>query len=285
MATLREIRSRIGTVKSTQQITRAMKMVAAAKLRKLQGRLTLTRDYVEELSRVVGSASRCCRKDRHAFMQRRPGRRVCFVLITGDRGLCGSFNANLIRRAEEELHRLLPQKPCLVTIGRKGYEHFRRLDYPISASFVDMFNQLSILTASEISQQLTERFLAGEIDRVMVVYNEFHTLIHQRIVVRQYLPWEAPKELPPRLWATLYEPDAAELVNDLLPQTLRFTFYRMLLESFTAEQAARMTAMEQASENAEEMIRDLVLYYNKTRQAAITKELSEIVGGAEALRR
>ena len=284
MATLREIKRRIGSVKSTQQITRAMKMVAAAKLRKSQQQLALTRVYADELNRMLRSTMLEKEARLHSLFQPRRVKRVCYVLVTADRGLCGSFNSNLIHTADAELQKSLPKKPCLVTVGRKGFDHYRRLEYPLAGAYVDFLNRLTFGDAETIADKLIDRFLSGAADLVYIVYNEFHTLVHQRIVVKQFLPVVLPPPDDETRQSPLFEPKPVDLLNAFLPIALRHTMYRMLLESVTAEQAARMTAMDQASENAEEMIHDLVLFYNKARQASITKELSEIVGGAEALR-
>jgi F-type H+-transporting ATPase subunit gamma len=282
MPTLHEIKRRIGSVKSTQQITRAMKMVSAAKLRKAQQRLAQARPFVDELNRMLSSLSE--KKGGHPFFEPREGGNVCYVLITADRGLCGSFNSNLVRTAHDELQKAPPNKRCLMAIGRKGYDYFRRRDYPIAGSHTDFFNQLDFTDAETIADKIIDRFVNKEIDQVFVVYNEYHTIVQQKIVVKQFLPIELPYIVPPLPSGMIIEPRPKKLLDALLPMSLRHTLFRMLLESFTAEQGARMAAMEQAADNADEMISGLVLFYNKTRQAAITKELGEIVGGAEALR-
>jgi F-type H+-transporting ATPase subunit gamma len=284
MATLREIRQRIASVKSTQQITRAMKLVAAAKLRKSQQQLLRTRPYSDELNRAISILMRRGLITDRPLFKERENHHVCYVLITADRGLCGSFNANLIRSAGLELDKFLPIKPCLVTIGRKGYDYFRRREYPIAANYTDFFNRLNISQAEEIASQLIDRYLNGDIDRVYVIYNEYKTIVQQKIVVKQFLPIVMEPFEEPEIGGILFQPQPKKILKRLLPTSINYTLYRMLLESVTAEYGARMTAMELASDNAEEMIHDLILFYNKARQAAITKELSEIVGGAEALR-
>ncbi|MDZ7345886.1 MAG: ATP synthase F1 subunit gamma [candidate division KSB1 bacterium] len=280
MATLRDIRQRISSLKSTQKITRAMKMVAGAKMRRVQLQLAAGRDYAEELLTVTSIAVGSNRDPPLLLKRRRE--RICYVLITGDRGLCGSFNANLIHTAEEELEKYKDRQPLLVTIGRKGYEHFSRLQVPSLKSHNDFFNHLNCKLAGQIAGSLMHLFLTREVDQIWVIYHEFHSLSQQGVVVRPLLPLPLPR--PPAGSGFLFEPRPADLVETFAPKAVAALLYRMLLESFTAEQAARMAAMEQATENAEEMIRELVLFYNKARQAAITKELSEIVGSAEALR-
>ncbi len=283
MATLREIKRRISSVKSTQQITRAMKMVAAAKLRKSQQWLTQSRPYAEELFRLASFLSQRRMVGSHPYFEQRPVKNVCYVLITADRGLCGSFNSNLIRTANQELEKYVPLKPCLMTVGRKGYDHYKRREYPVAGYYVDFFNSLSLNNAEEIVNRLVKRFEEKAIDQIFVVYNEFQSIVQQRILVKPFLPI-VPLPAPEKDFDMLYEPHPRVILDDLLPNALKYQMYQMLLESYTAEQGARMTAMEQASDNADAMIKDLVLFYNKTRQAAITTELSEIVSGAEALR-
>lgn len=284
MATLHEIKRRIASVKSTQQITRAMKMVAAAKLRKSQNRLLLTRPYTDELHRMLSNMSQSKNVRNHPFFETRRSNKVGYVLITADRGLCGSFNANLIRSVGEELSHYLPEKPRLMAVGRKGYDYYRRREYPISESYTEFFNSLVFADAEKITRLIVKQFVNKVVDRVFIVYNEYHSIAQQKIVVQQFLPFERSIAEPSEARALLYEPPPRQILEHLLPMSLRYTMYRMLLESYTAEQGARMMAMEQASENADDMIHDLVLFYNKARQAAITKELNEIVGGAEALR-
>ncbi len=285
MATLREIKRRIDSVKSTQQITKAMKMVAAAKLRKAQDELGANRPYSDHIFRIIGKLSRQPAGKNHPYLGKSRGRRICFVFISADRGLCGSFNSNLIRVTEKTLNSLENRHVSLVTIGKKGYDHFRRReDSRLVGKYVDFFNKLDFDDAVKITNDLISVFESKRFDSIYVIYNSFKSIVQQKIVVRQFLPIVPvkPKEDDPV--ATVFEPHPEKMLDELLKTSLQLDMYRILLESFTAEQNARMTAMETASDNANEMIKTLVLYYNKARQAAITTELNEIVSGAEALK-
>jgi len=285
MATLRTIKRRIASVKSTQQITNAMKMVAAAKLRKAQNQLLSARPYAHELGQVIGHVAARSRGRLHPLLTARTEKRVCYVLLTADRGLCGSFNSNLIRRAVSEWEKSEVQKKVLVTIGRKGYDYFHRRKYPISHHFIDLFNNLKFEQAQAIASVLMTDFLKRRYDSIYVIYNEFRSVVQQNIVVEKLLPFEpvTPEE---EHYAAgfLFDPNPEVILKELCPKNLNVQMWRILLESSASELGARMTAMETATDNAEEMLRELVLYYNKARQAAITKELNEITSGAEALK-
>lgn len=284
MATLREIKRRISSVRSTEQITRAMKMVAAAKLRKAQKQLVAARPYAQELNRVLGHIA-VTQGRKHPFFAERTGNKVCRVIVTSDRGLCGSFNTNVLRRATTELEQDPSGKNYLVTIGKKGYDHISRLELSVLAHYVDIFNHLEFKNAKDISQVLIDGFLKKKFDKVQVIYQEFKSPVQQKIVVEQLLPIvPVPPETEYKFSNFIYDPKPKMILKSLAPMHLNFQVWRILLESSASEHGARMTAMETATDNAEEMIRTLVLYYNQARQAAITKELNEIVGGAEALR-
>ncbi len=258
-------------------------MVAAAKLRKSQQRLMQTRPFADELLRITGELAQIKINKQHAYFKNRVPQNVLYVLVTADRGLCGSFNSNLIKKAIEEIGDQT-RKTHLITIGRKGYDHFRRRDYRIVGKYIDFFNKFSFEDAKRITASLVKKFEQKRVDRIYIIYNEFRSILQQKIIVKQFLPvepfeTEAVVEKP-----QLFEPNPQKMLEELAPKALNYSMYRILLESFTAEQGARMTAMETASDNANDMIKDLVLFYNKARQAAITKELNEIVSGAEALR-
>jgi len=284
MATLREIKQRINSVRSTEQITRAMKMVAAAKLRKAQNQLVAARPYAQELNKVLGHIAVTHGK-KHPFFVESGGNKVCYVIVTSDRGLCGSFNANILRRATKELEQSSDENYFLVTIGKKGYDHINRLELPILSHYIDIFNHLEFKNAQDISNILVRGFLAKKFDKVQVIYQEFKSPVQQKIVVEQLLPIvPVPPETEYVFSDYIYDPKPKAIMKRLAPMHLKFQVWRILLESYASEQGTRMTAMETATDNAEEMIRTLVLYYNQARQAAITKELNEIVGGAEALR-
>ncbi len=284
MATLREIKQRIGTVRSTEQITRAMKMVAAAKLRKVQNQLVAARPYAYELKNVLGHIA-FARGKKHSLFADRSGNKVCYVIVTSDRGLCGSFNANILRQTTKELEQPSEGENQLVTIGKKGYDHIKRLELPILSHYIDIYNDLEFKKAQEIAATLIRGFLAKKYDKVRVIYQEFKSPVQQRIVVEQLLPIvPVAPETEYKFSNFLYDPHSKVILRKLAPMHINFQVWRILLESMASEHGARMTAMETATDNAEVMIRTLVQYYNQARQAAITKELNEIVGGAEALR-
>ncbi|MBN2411325.1 ATP synthase F1 subunit gamma [candidate division KSB1 bacterium] len=285
MATLREIKRRISSVKSTMQITKAMKMVAAAKLQKSQMKLMSTRPYSQKLSGVLENVVKKSKRHKHPLMKERKVKKVCYVLLTADKGLCGSFNANLIRRAHSELNQSEAQKNHLITIGRKGYEHFRHISYPVTAHYIDIFNNLEFSQARVIAGELMKSYLNGKFDRVYIIYNQFKNAVQQDMIVEQFLPIvPEPTEEKIHPAGYVYEPKPEAILKVLVPMSLNFKMWKILLESATSEFGSRMTAMETATDNAQEMIKELTLFYNKARQAAITKELNEIVSGAEALK-
>jgi len=286
MATLRDLRRRIASIRGTQQITKAMRMVAAAKLRRAQERLLRARPYAYRLNQVIGHVAARVDRNRHPLLAERPPKKVCYLVITADRGLCGSFNTNIVRRARTEisLHRDPPAS--MMVVGKKGRDHFVRRGYPVLAEFVNLFQDLQFGHATAIASRIIHLYTSQDLDRVFVVYNEFKSPVQQRIVVEQLLPiipLLPEKEKHPVDY--LYEPSPDAILEALCPKHLNIQVWRLLLESFAAEQGARMVAMENATDNAEEMIFELTLYYNKVRQATITKEIAEIVGGAEALKR
>jgi F-type H+-transporting ATPase subunit gamma len=296
MATLREIRSRIAGVKNTQKITKAMKMVAAARLRRAQEGMMATRPYARKIGQLLRHLVTQVDPSLHPLFAPREVHGVLYVVVTADRGLCGAFNTNIIKAAEHELKTnavdfMKEGKARLLTVGRKGSEYFRKRGYQIYSKHVGIFSDLDFARARGIIDEITAGYLKGEFDRVVLIYNEFKSVIQQRIVIEQLLP-VPPEELSPtsekRSLAQvdyIYEPSSQEIINALVPKHLNFQLWRVLLESNAAEQGARMAAMDNATENAKEIIRDLSLLFNNARQAAITKELLEIVGGAEALKK
>ncbi|NOZ55235.1 MAG: ATP synthase F1 subunit gamma [Calditrichaeota bacterium] len=285
MATLRDIKRRIASVRSTQQITKAMKMVAAAKLRKAQERLYKARPYAYQIAQVLGHVAARVDRSAHPLLADREPNRVGYVIVTGDRGLCGSFNTNILRHAHEELDSVQAETVGLITVGRKAVQHFDKLDVQVLGRYMNFFNELEFSHAMAIASLIRDKFLDHELDHIYVIYNEFKSAVQQRIVVEQILPIvpELPeKEKHPSEY--LFEPSPQAILDPLLDRYLNVRVWRILLESYAAEQGARMTAMEAATENAEEMIHNLILHYNKARQASITKEIIEIVSGAEALK-
>jgi F-type H+-transporting ATPase subunit gamma len=297
MATLREIRRRVTGVKNTQKITKAMKMVAAAKLRRAQEALLAARPYARKMNELLRHLVTKIDPSVHPLLMEREIKRVVLVVVSGDRGMCGAFNGNIIKAAIDYIrshYSDLLQKPDgvrLVTVGKKGTDFFIKRNYNVYAKHVGIFGNLHIGHARSIIQQLTDEYLKGEFDKVEIIYNEFKSVIQQRVIVEQILPIppeQIEKTNDLRSLAQvdyIYEPSSNEIINDLLPKHLNFLMWHVLLESSTAEEGARMTAMNNATENAKDLIRDLTLSYNKARQASITKELLEIVSGAEALKK
>jgi len=290
MPSLQSLRRKIGSVKNTQKITKAMKMVASAKLKRAQGRILAFRPYGLKMRDVVSNLSRRVNRDLHLLLQKRPTTIVRVVVVTSDRGLCGAFNANIIRRALEFIREREARgvKVEIGLVGRKGREFFRRRHWPTHAPYVDIFDRLTYEHGMEIAQAANEQYTKGMFDEAHVIYNEFKSALQQRVIVEQLFPIESldeQGETGEKLGGSyLYEPDEHELLDALLMKHLQAQAFRILLESSAAEQAARMAAMDGATRNAGELITKLTLYYNKTRQAAITKELMDIVGGAEALK-
>ena len=279
-----DIRRRIRSVKNTQQITKAMKMVAAAKLRRAQERMFAARPYAGGLRQVLASVATRVDISAHPLLQtREPERNVVVVVVTADRGLCGAFNANVIRAAQNFIRENAFEGVELLTIGRKASDFFRRRPIPIRKN-VFVAQALSLDVAKEIADSLIKDFIDEKIDGVYVVYNEFKSLIAQHVRAERLLPIAREFEADPNRPAIdyLYEPGPEQILSDLLPKHIEFQLYRVLLESAAAEQGARMTAMEAATKNASDMINFLTLTYNRIRQAAITKEIIEIVSGASA---
>jgi ATP synthase, F1 gamma subunit len=296
MATLRDIRRRISGVKNTQKITKAMQMVAAAKLRRAQEAIFQARPYARKMAEMLRHLSGKVDVAKYPQLALRPVQKVALVVVTADRGLCGAFNTNIVRAAVNHIdknYRAINAsgKLKLVCVGKKGYEYFRKRKYEILFKHVGIFNAPNFGDARAIVKEIVDGYGAGEFDRVEIVYNEFKNAVQQRIVIEQFLPIlpevvEANElKKPHSLIDYIYEPSCDEIVSALVPKHLNFQLWRVLLESNAAEQGARMTAMENASTNAKELIGTLELSYNKARQASITKELLEIVSGAEALKK
>jgi len=292
MPNLIDIRRRIRSVKSTQQITKAMKMVAASKLRRSQERVIAARPYAATLGATLASvAGRLpAREDGsppHPLLAQKPERKVVLVVVTGDKGLCGAFNTNVNRAAGAFIREKTAAgtEVSLVTLGRKCTDFWKRRTVPILEARPGLFQRLGYETASEIARSLSGLFTGGEVDAVYVVYNEFKSVISQIVSVKRLLPIELGELNASEGGADyIFEPGPDVILGKLLPRHVEFQLFRFLLESNAAENAARMTAMESATKNAGEMIDSLTLTYNRARQAKITKELIEIVSGAEALK-
>lgn len=290
MPSLRDIRNRIGSVRSTRQITKAMKMVSAAKLRRAQDAILKTRPYAQLLDQTLGRVAARAAGDEtpaHPLLVARPLRTAEVVVITSDRGLAGGFNSNIARRTQRFLVESGDrfERISLATIGRKGRDYFRARRVEVRKEFVGVHAGLAYQKAEAIAREYEERFLSGELDAVFLCYNEFKSAISQKPVVFQLLPIEKPPPQPGAAFIDFrYEPSREGLLADLLPRHVAMQVWRALLESAASEHGARMSAMESATKNAEEMIQALSLQYNRARQAYVTKELMEIVSGAEALK-
>lgn len=289
MATLREIRRRISGVKNTQKITKAMKMIAAARLRRAQEAIVSTRPYARKLGELLRHLVTKTDPTLNPLLVAREVKSVLLVVVTGDRGLCGSFNSNLIKAAVQHVQALEGVKVKVLTIGRKGSEYFAKRDYTIAGKHIGIFQELDFHHARSVIDEITRGYLQQDFDRVDVIYNEFKSVLRQRVVIEQLLPIPPEETKPTNDLRALsqvdyiYEPSSEEIVNALIPRHLNFQLWRVLLESNAAAQGAQMTAMDNATENASELIRGLTLKFNNARQASITKELLEVVSGAEAL--
>jgi F-type H+-transporting ATPase subunit gamma len=284
---LRDIRKRIGSVKDTQKITRAMKMVAAAKLRRAQDSIIRLRPYAIKTAEVLGAVAARVGEEEHPLLRRREPERVFILVLTSDKGLCGSFNTNINRKA----HRFLDEHKGrgglvqLAVVGKKGTSYFRHRSIEIAMDFKGVFGSLDFEKAAEIARTIIDAYGKGDLDAAYLCYNEFKSAMRQEVVVEPLLPI-VPMDIP-EAWVgseLIFEPDQATLLDRLLPMYVEIEVYRALLESVASEHGARMTAMENATNNAADMIKSLTLVYNKARQAAITKELMDIVGGTEALK-
>lgn len=287
MATLRDIKRRISSVKSTQQITKAMKMVAAAKLRRAQERIERMRPYVVGLTGVLENVAGRVDQSINPYFREKGDKRICYIVVSADRGLCGSFNANVVRYAKAEIDGLLLQgrEVTVLPVGKKANDYFRKRDYRLTNPLVNIFNDLKFEHAKKVAEFVSNSFLSDEFEQVFLIYTQAITPAKQRVVHEQLLPIKpVVSEEGGAKSEYLFEPEPAQLLSQLCPKSINIKMWRALLESFFAEQGARMVAMDSATDNAEEMIYDLTLYYNKVRQAAITKEITEIVGGAEALK-
>ncbi|MCA1958452.1 MAG: ATP synthase F1 subunit gamma [Nitrospira sp.] len=292
MPSLQSLRRKIAAFKNTQKITKAMKMVAAAKLKRSQDRILAARPYAHKMRGVLSNLSQRVNRAAHPLLQKREGKKVEVLVVTSDRGLCGGFNGNIVRRSTEFVRQCEARGVAvhLSIVGRKGRDYFRRRAWPIRQEWTGIFDKLSFEHAIDIGGDLTDHFIQGTFDELYVVYNEFKSAIQQRVIVEKLFPVDAASEfgVAPVEGAAgggyLYEPGEAELLDVLVPKHFQVQTYRILLESAAAEHGARMAAMDGATRNAGQLIKKVTLYYNKTRQAAITKELMDIVGGAEALK-
>lgn len=281
MAGVRDIRRRIRSVRNMQQITKAMKMVAAAKLRKAQEKVIAARPYARQLQEVLARLAQVQTEEvLHPLLEERLVQRVGYIIITSDRGLCGGYNANLIRKTNNIISEET-REVRLVAVGRKGRDFYRRGKVETIAEFVGLGDNPSYAQAKEIAQEVISLYVSGELDEVYLVYNEFITAISQRPTQIKLLPIEQPKEKLGKEY--IFEPSPKEILTTLLPKYVETQVFRTLLEGKASEMGAKMTAMGSATDNAKDLIDRLTLQMNRARQAAITKEISEIVGGVAAL--
>ena len=288
MATLKVIRKRIGSVRNTQQITKAMKMVSAAKLRRAQEAAVQARPYAEKMTELLKNVAARVANDAHPLLTPREEKKVQLVLFTSDRGLCGGYNTNMIRAAEAFIRQQAGDRQIELTlVGRKGGDHFRRRGAKIADRYIDILYKAADELAGEIAQKLISRFVSGEVDAVYILYSRFRSALSQVPTLEKLLPValaESNEVQAQQQTEYLYEPGVEQLLASLLPRITGVTVQRALLEATASEHGARMTAMESASGNASKMIGSLTLQMNRARQASITRELLEIVGTAEALK-
>ncbi|NWF50089.1 MAG: ATP synthase F1 subunit gamma [Ignavibacteriaceae bacterium] len=288
MATLRDIKRRIKGVQSTQQITKAMKMVAAARLRKAQEGIVNARPYARKISLMLSHLITDTDLASNPYLSQREVKNVCLVVVTADRGLCGAFNTNIIKEAaryvqqNEDEGNIQIQLYC---VGKKGFDYFSKRNFKLLGSKLNIFAHPTTETAVELTNELIQLFFNGTVDKIVLVYNEFKSIIQQKIIFEDFLPIPLSDESKTKNEAHyILEHDQQSIFNFLLPRYIRAQMWRVFLESYASELGARMTAMDNATTNAKELIRSLNIKYNKERQASITKEIIEIVSGANALR-
>lgn len=296
MATLREIRGRIVGVRNTSKITQAMKMVAAAKMRRAQDGITAARPYAKEISKLLRHLTgRVDRTTLPLLAERHEVDKILIVIVSADRGLCGGFNTNIIRAATQRIHSTYGEKyqegkVKLICVGRKAHDFFMKRDYELIGKHLGVFQHLQFSTAQQIVTEIVDGYLNFDYDKVELIYNEFKSIMQQKVVVEEFLPLPIEERVraedihQEHFIEYLYEPSERELMEKLVPHQLNFQMWHALLESNASEQSARMTAMEAATQNALELLRALKLSFNRARQASITKEILEIVAGADALK-
>jgi len=285
LATLKELKVRIGGVKNTQKITKAMKMVASAKLRRAQEKIIAARPYASKINQLLGDLVSVAEEGIDELLDTREIKTRCLVVVSSDRGLAGSFNTNIIRTSNNYL-KTIDANTKVVLIGKKANDSMKKLKLNLINSYVGIFNNLTLEQSNEIVNFLVDGYKKKEFDCVEIVYNEFKTIAKQVTVREQFLPLKKSVKSENKKTAGdyIYEPTEVEIIKELIPKQLKIQFWKVLLESNAAEQASRMTAMENATKNASDLLKILELSYNQARQAAITKEILEIVGGAEALK-
>lgn len=293
MANLKEVRGRISSIVSTEQITKAMKMVSAARFRRATEAIVRMRPYADKLREILGNLSASLEDNSSVFAQEREVRNVLVLVITSNRGLAGSFNMNAIKAANnliavEYAHLKKSGNLHIMAVGKKGQDYFLKHRYQVVGDYNDLFNDLTFLNASAIAEELMEGYVDGKYDKVVMIYNQFKNAAVQVITTEQLLPISPVRDAQAETKEThqvdyILEPSQRAIVEELIPKSVKMQFYKALLDSHASEHGARMTAMDKATENAGELLRTLRLQYNRARQAAITNEILEIVSGANAL--
>ena len=285
MANLKEIRIRITSVGSTMQITSAMKMVSAAKLKRAQDAITQIRPYANKLTELlVNLSSTLDSSEGGSYSEKRDIKKVLLVTITSNRGLCGGFNANVIKKAKSLIiNEYKDAQTEILSIGKKSSEDFTKNGFNVLSTHDDLYSDLTFDNTSEIAQSIMNSFIDGQYDKVVLLYNQFKNAATQIVMNEPYLPVETPEESEVLIGDYIFEPNQKDIVETLIPKSLKTQLFKAILDSYASEHGARMTAMHKATDNAGELKKELTLQYNKARQAAITGEILEIVGGAEAL--
>ena len=284
MANLKEIRNRISSVGSTMQITSAMKMVSAAKLKRAQDAILQMRPYANKLTDLlVNLSSSLDSAEGGEFSTEREIKNILLIPITSNRGLCGGFNANIIKQTLSLINDFENKKISILSIGKKSSEYFKNNNYNINSTHDEVFNDLNYESIAQISQQVMEMYLEEKFDKVILIYNQFKNAATQNVMSENYLPVESPHDENSSIGDYIFEPNKKEIIEELIPKSLKTQLFKAVLDSHASEHGARMTAMHKATDNATELRDQLKLTYNKARQAAITNEILEIVGGAEAL--
>ena len=291
MATLRDIQKRIKAVENTKKITKAMKMVAASKLRKVQTRMMDLRPYADKMHDVLISLAKGADRESHPLLSLRPRKTVEVVVVTSDRGLCGAFNTNILKAAQETIDNYKKEgfEISISTVGKKARDYFKRRDVAVRNSWTDISGSVRFSSAEEIANDIKENYINETVDEVNVVYNAFKSMVAQTVTTAKLLPLSPEEEgeeeaVEESAADFIYEPSMEAIFDRLIPRNVDIQIYRALLESSAAEEAARMSAMENATQSCDEMVGKLTLQYNKARQASITGELMDIVGGVEALK-
>jgi F-type H+-transporting ATPase subunit gamma len=290
MPSLKEVRTRIVSVSSTQQITSAMKMVSAAKLKRAQDAITQMRPYATKLKEILENVSSSMNASEGVYSRVREEKSILLIVVTSNRGLCGSFNSNSIKRALQLAKTQYAGKSISVLcIGKKGADYFKKTEYKIIGSDLprrvnELFDKLTFDNVAPVAEKIMEAYVKGQFDRIDIIYNRFKNAATQIVEAEQFLPVAKPEGIQSKMTSDyIFEPSKEFIIEDLIPRSLKVQFYKALLDSHASEHGARMTSMHKATDNAKDMLRELRITYNKARQASITKEILEIVGGAEAL--